>query len=309
MNKFNVITILLISKLCFSQVYVPFPNDTATWVNNTNCWSPCDPSSNHQPKQVVQRGDSLENGILYHKIYSVTSSSSSFFCFSRESNKKIYCKYPLGTIFGDDTTEYVLYDFNLNVGDTFTVKTPTNGATQLPTTAKIKLDSISTMYVTAANKVCTSYMFSNVSSGFPLNLNIIWYEGVAANQGFLYNLAFASWPITTPSSFPYMYDLNCFYRSNSLIYDPNCLATSINKTEKENANISIYPNPINSILNIVGEQNQFQNSTIEITNCFGEIVFNELFANQIDLSSLSSGMYFLTIKDKENIKTVKLIKE
>lgn len=73
--------------------------------------------------------------------------------------------------------------------------------------------------------------------------------------------------------------------------------------------IKIYPNPTTSIINIVDENNQLQNSTIQIQNYLGELVFSSPFNSQIDLLGLSAGMYFLTIKDKLNNKTVKIIKQ
>lgn len=85
-------------------------------------------------------------------------------------------------------------------------------------------------------------------------------------------------------------------------------ATSINKNYLEN-HLSVSPNPINSILNIVDENNRFQNANIEIKNYLGQVVYITPFTNQINLSDLSAGMYFLTVQDKENRKTFKIVKE
>jgi hypothetical protein len=74
-------------------------------------------------------------------------------------------------------------------------------------------------------------------------------------------------------------------------------------------NLKIYPNPTTSIINIVDENNQLQNSTIQIQNYLGQLVFSSPFNSQIDLRSLSAGMYFLTIEDKGNKKTIKIIKQ
>ena len=74
-------------------------------------------------------------------------------------------------------------------------------------------------------------------------------------------------------------------------------------------NIKIYPNPTTSIINIVDENNQLQNSTIQIKNYLGQFVFTSSFTSQINLSSLSAGMYFLTIEDKSSKKTIKIIKQ
>ena len=72
---------------------------------------------------------------------------------------------------------------------------------------------------------------------------------------------------------------------------------------------SIYPNPTTSTINIVDENNQLQNATIQIKNNLGQLVFISSFTSQINLSSLSAGMYFLTIEDKSSKKTIKIIKQ
>lgn len=74
-------------------------------------------------------------------------------------------------------------------------------------------------------------------------------------------------------------------------------------------NIQLYPNPTNSNLNIVDENNQLQNATIQIKNYLGQLVFSSPFTSQINLHSLSTGVYFLTIEDKSYTKTIKVIKQ
>lgn len=94
-------------------------------------------------------------------------------------------------------------------------------------------------------------------------------------------------------------------RYHSLIYNS---VISVNELEYFNS-YEIYPNPATSIINIVDENNELKNSNIQITDYFGQLVFSSPFTSQINLSSLSAGMYFLTIDDKSNKKTVKIIKE
>ncbi|MBI3519503.1 MAG: T9SS type A sorting domain-containing protein [Bacteroidetes bacterium] len=75
-----------------------------------------------------------------------------------------------------------------------------------------------------------------------------------------------------------------------------------------NNEITVYPNPANSILNISDEQNQLQNAIIQIKNPLGQNVYSSSFSNQIDISTLSAGIYFLTIENKYNKKMVKFAK-
>jgi uncharacterized repeat protein (TIGR01451 family) len=70
--------------------------------------------------------------------------------------------------------------------------------------------------------------------------------------------------------------------------------------EIENLKIAAYPNPTNGLLNIVFEKEV--NATIEVCNNLGQIFKYEKIIGkqgQIDLGSLNSGLYFLSIKTKE----------
>ena len=73
--------------------------------------------------------------------------------------------------------------------------------------------------------------------------------------------------------------------------------------------LKLFPNPTNSILNIYDDSiNLSSLATIEIINYLGQTIISIPFSNQIDISNLSSGMYYLTIQDNSHKKTVKIIK-
>ena len=101
-------------------------------------------------------------------------------------------------------------------------------------------------------------------------------------------------------------DSNGCFGSNNC---PQNYITGIPATNSANVSLTVYPNPTNSILNIDDEKKQFQNATIEIKNYLGQVVLSSPFNSQINLQNLSAGMYFLTVKDKDYLKTVKIIKE
>ena len=110
-------------------------------------------------------------------------------------------------------------------------------------------------------------------------------------------------------------DQNITYVAKRLAgdYHDTCgsiIPTDVSVRELNNEiSFKIYPNPTTSIINIVDENNQLQNATIQIQNYLGQSVFSSSFTSQIDLRSLSAGMYFLTIVDKNSKKTVKIVKE
>jgi hypothetical protein len=85
----------------------------------------------------------------------------------------------------------------------------------------------------------------------------------------------------------------------------------VNVNELSNSKyISIYPNPVLSTLNITDEQNQFQNSSVEIKNALGQTVLAFPFKPEIDVSPLPNGVYFLQIKTEDKkLLNAKFIKQ
>ena len=100
-------------------------------------------------------------------------------------------------------------------------------------------------------------------------------------------------------------------QANSLLIAQgnSCNALGIENSEVENG-IEIYPNPTNSILKI-DIKNSTDKSEIEIFNSLGQSVFKNTLLNQteINISTFEKGIYFLKIKNKQNILTKKIVKE
>jgi ubiquitin len=75
--------------------------------------------------------------------------------------------------------------------------------------------------------------------------------------------------------------------------------------------VSVYPNPVNNLLNIYGEKI----NSIEIVNSIGQLVFSDSSKEssdglkQINLYELQQGLYFLKFYTNQNIILKKLLKE
>ncbi len=85
-------------------------------------------------------------------------------------------------------------------------------------------------------------------------------------------------------------------------------SVSFNKNEKS---ISIYPNPVNNILT-VNILNTNQYNTLSITDVNGKNVYQTSItnqSNQVDLSSFTSGVYFVQLIGANGIETFKVVKE
>jgi len=75
--------------------------------------------------------------------------------------------------------------------------------------------------------------------------------------------------------------------------------------------ISLYPNPANHFLNLnLPEVQNFQIRSIIISNMLGQIVYNDNYKNpNIDISTLQTGLYQLTLKTDKGDWNGKFIKQ
>jgi hypothetical protein len=85
---------------------------------------------------------------------------------------------------------------------------------------------------------------------------------------------------------------------------------SVNETDKNKLEVSLYPNPASENIFILLNSN-VKSAQISISNLSGKTLINtEITAdNKIDLSSLPMGMYLLTIATTNGSETVKFIKQ
>ncbi len=105
------------------------------------------------------------------------------------------------------------------------------------------------------------------------------------------------------------FTLSCIGSQDAFVYKIN-QGCSIGINENNALkNINFYPNPVLSFLNISSEQNNFQKSNIEITNYLGQTVLKTPFKNQLDVSSLSPGYYFIKINSDEKNYYSKFVKD
>ena len=100
----------------------------------------------------------------------------------------------------------------------------------------------------------------------------------------------------TPSSTSYLYPYT-FIMQNTLSIDENLV----------DSNFSIFPNPTNLKVNI---NSKIKFEDVEIYNVLGQLVLQSKIAESqdIDMSSLTSGTYFLKLKSEGLIKNVKILK-
>ena len=99
----------------------------------------------------------------------------------------------------------------------------------------------------------------------------------------------------------------CRYNAGGVWKLPLNEITGINETVNS-SNIYIYPNPSKKIIKIVSDEIS-ENSFISIYDINGKkIISQKIDNNNIDISSLPTGIYLLKLYNDEQILTTRLIK-
>jgi hypothetical protein len=239
------------------------------------------------------------NGLKYYKLNVKNDSSQNYTYINKilreDSTGKVFLADFNNQILQD---EYLLYDINAQVGDTFDVR---NEFFFNQSGNQLRVLDIDTVFIAGKNRKRIELehsMFTHPDHG-----NEFWYEGIGSSLGLIY--PGAQW-------FDFSFTLLCFTESNQTTllssYYTNCWIDVYTNDINLNQSIIIFPNPANDRINI--ENNEA--STLEIINMQGQIVDTKSLTekvNNLDLSNLVSGVYTLRIKTDRSIAIRKLIKQ
>jgi len=251
------------------QVYKPFPTQHGKWVYELY-YDDFHDQLNYSKVYELSNDTTIES-ITYKKI----KVNSIYAGALREEDQRIYF-YP-----DTATKEYNLYDFNLAIGDIFTVF----GGTALGENT-VTLERID--YITASDGTHKQYHFSNYSR---------WIEAIGSInlllQPNLYHGCF---------SFPCDDELKCMKSDQTFHYpagEEPCIVTSIQQ-ETTSENISIFPNPSNSSFTI-----DFKNQLIHevsVSDVLGTLIYRGTVNQETSytIPAMRTGTYILSISDINN---------
>lgn len=238
-------------------------------------------------------GDSVVNNLNYKKIWFSSDSleNSRFEGLLREVDNKVYFIPKFGE-------EGLLYDFNLNVGDTASIiSLPSDGEFDIFITA---IDSVE------YDGVIRKRM--HIDSEY-ITFDEYWIEGIGDCWGPLYTLIHSF--IICP-----FWELACVHDNGELIYmnpnTSNCYEINVGIDEvPDSRKTSISPNPVSKDESfIIDSENHIRN--IKIYNIDGRLVktLSPSSSQSVKVSTrnLKKGMYLIQIelKDKK-IHSTKLI--
>jgi hypothetical protein len=310
MKKYLIVLLLYFSLSLGAKaqttVYHPFPDSNATWCCSyifsfpPNCYYGYS-SYKMSGKQFIN--SNWYNRILYHDSSAHWQCSPPIYFGSTVINDTFYVRQDsnLKTVWIYDTnsnTDKVLYNFNLNVGDT------------LDTTKVYFANGFAgTKIITSIDSVLingTYHKRFNYNTGctmFPTDTSMI--EGIGALHGLIY----------PPSCFESFFFLNAFEQNNTLLYGDSTavcydFTTSIAEN-KHKTTVNIFPNPTND--KIIIENLPTEKINLRLINIFGQEIYTIQVQNtnkfSLSLNEYSSGIYFLSIQTSSEIINKKIIKQ
>jgi hypothetical protein len=263
---FSITTLLTIN--ASAQVYHPFPTGNANWEYQYF-------DDFHMPTNIYNyhsfSGDTVIANLNYKQVI---NSQAVYEGAIREQNKRIYF------IPDSTSTEYLLYDFNLTVGDK--IIHPFGGA----------LCSNDTVTITAIDSLViagTNYIIYYLSS------STYWIDGIGAATNLL-----------TPCNNNCLsgdFYLHCVTSTTGLNYSPmgnSCIVSTKEQTQKNNT-VTILPNPFTTNARISVGAN-FEQSTLSIINTLGQVVKQQqvLYSNEtLTNQNLVKGLYFYQVKNNQ----------
>lgn len=241
--------------------------------------------------------DTLVNGNIYKKIQDTYHGTLGLIREDRLAGKVWFkgCRYGLDP--ANDTTEFLMFDYSLNVGDTFHLDYAGPWGHYI-TKNPISVDSV--YYDGRGRKYLR---FNSVNPVF--NEKLTFIEGVGCNFGLIY----------------YWYDhlegnnyLLCARKDDTTDYvnkrSGSCgIRLAVPEELNGAATCKVYPNPFDKRFDISFSKQQAE-SKVTIYTPEGKVIFDHSYKNAIDIDvqiKLPSGIYFLSIRSDDVIDTRKII--
>lgn len=304
--SFSFVFSTLFTFYSFAQEYIPIPDTLAIWRQSFS-------AMNYLTRYQIFTAEKIDIDSFTYTTLKITgyteeygnirNFADSLYGYFRNdtANKTVYFRESL-----DDTEDKVLYEFNLEVGDTIPSYWHGNNWVNV-------IDSIDTVWMFGQARKRWSfidYSFIPGASGAIV-------EGVGSIHGF-------TWGLTVPYE-PAWSMIQCFsYKDSAYTFegtlppnleqpiytDTSCWKYTNISNFKEATDIDIYPNPFINQLNIFA--NNYDLITFSLYNSLGQLVEEATFKNDYSLNTeyLPKGLYFYEIKHSDyTLQNGKVLKE
>lgn len=289
---------------------MPFPKDSAVW-RESWVYGADGYQISSGAYQYYLFGKTIINDKEYSQIYEgynhpfsteiiYNADESKFIGVIREEDKRIYfAEYILSGDSIDISNEALLYDFNLNVGDTLECF-QNHRVAEAPSAANfVTVTAIDSIQMVDGSLRKRFTVYHNYISGEPFIM-----EGVGASDGLFYPCGSDNW---------HAYNrLNCMGTTDNYIYsrsyhelgtevppDATCYNLFVGTEEVAYQSLTLQPNPTTGIVRL---SESVYDVHLSVYSAIGQKVRDERAFNGsvIDLNGLASGVYFVVILGNEN---------
>lgn len=299
MKKAITLFVLLnmISVACLkAQDFIPVVEDGKRW-NVLHTLEGPSPSPQHRTTtSYILDGDTILDGIAYKKLFATTKEELvdlRLKCVMRETPEgQVYYRNvkPDHTIEGYERT---LYDFSLQPGDIVCI---------IGNNLCMSLVAVHDTVYGTDGVTRRVQLMQYIENGTPRELYETWVEGIGSNLGLL--------NVASLSMVGGEYNLLCHYEDGDLIWqNPDFNACyMITETEglgesETETSASVHPNPAKDFIRIEGTDPL----EVRVCNAFGQTVKTVRNTKEISISDLPSGVYFVSITDREGRTCVKKV--
>ncbi|MCF8371071.1 MAG: T9SS type A sorting domain-containing protein [Bacteroidales bacterium] len=305
MKKIIFILVLLPFFASAQQAY-PLVKDGGIWrIVEATQNGPNDPVQYEKFQYYVSGDTSIENN-SYKKVYltnydSIINIQSYVAAIREDSTKKVYVRvngYIGNSMPLSDSTDYLLYDFNLTEGDTFT----SQGNAILNEWIVDAVDSIDINGEWRKRINLYSYVYTS------------WIEGIGDLNSLFFPLLY---------TFEHSFILSCYEDDNIFWTNPyliqintDCYTYVIEESiNSEKSEMQVFPNPSGDYITFKSEKAFEHEAVIYIFNSLGQIkdmvkLENGLYNINVHLDNYPSGIYFYKIENKlEILENGKFVKE
>ncbi|UPT66897.1 MAG: T9SS type A sorting domain-containing protein [Sphingobacteriales bacterium JAD_PAG50586_3] len=278
-----------------SNVAHPFPTDSAAWYDISKRHNfPFEPYFENAKFYI--NGDTSINNTGFKRISHKRRYYDGFYTHSaiRVDSNKVYVKYFNATV-PVDTGVHVLYNYNLQVGNSF--------ATGFDNISFVCV-SIDSAITNTGYRKQWNLLFNGECSTLPQLDTLKWIEGATSNLGLFYDLFFAdcfSTDIEVDNR------TECFMHRDTFVLGggfAGCeyLLNDI-EDEQQQPNISIFPNPATADFTIEVD-NLTQNLAVQLYNSLGQQVGSySAVGNQLTIprNNLPGGVYIVQVQAGQRV--------
>ena len=246
-------------------------------------WSAPHPTGSFHERHM--QGETVNiGGLEYRTIYVDSEVNENYLdgAYRNEDNQIYYCKWN-GTSYDD---EVLLYDYDLEEGDYF------NDENEHPMQVT-EVTTITDLNGVSRKKISFTYIGIEDKTEF-------WIEGVGSSRGFMH---VGQWEADHNSDGE-MYHMLCYHVDNDVIFvNPEYNDCDMPYGVEDNIvsnEVSVYPNPASEVVNILNN-NKLSINSVEIIDLIGRTVLLSEKAENINISELPEGQYFVRITGETTI--------